>query len=376
MRIVFIGTAYPYRGGLASYNERLTGELLQNGHDVTLFTFTVQYPGFLFPGKTQYSDEPPPKDLKIVRNINSINPFNWIAVGNRIKKMNPDLVIIKFWLPFMGPCFGTILRRIKSNGHSKVISIIDNMIPHEARFGDKSATKYYIKPVDAFVAMSESVLNDINTFDTQKPKTLSPHPLFDNFGKKISREEALQQLDLSTDYRYLLFFGIIRKYKGLDLLIEAFADERFRDQKIKLIVAGEYYSDKQIYADLIKKHGLEGKIIETDGFISDSEVKYYFNAADLVVQPYKSATQSGVTQIAYHFNKPMIVTDVGGLAELCPHEKVGYVVSTEPKNIADAILRFFSEGGEDQFIDNIIEEKKKYSWGILVDNIMNLFKKL
>ena len=376
MKIILIGTAYPYRGGLASYNERLVTELLKEGHDVTIFTFTVQYPSFLFPGKTQYSEEKPPENLTIVRCINSVNPFNWISAGNRIKKRKPDLVIIKYWLPFMGACFGTILRRIKKNRHTRVISIIDNMIPHESRIGDKGLTKYYIKPVDAFVAMSENVLNDIKLFDTKKIKILSPHPLFDNFGESISREEALQKLGLDQEYRYILFFGFIRKYKGLDLLIKAFADERLRNQKLKLIIAGEYYSDKEVYTNLIKEHSLESDIVQIDKFIQDSEVKIYFNAADLVVQPYKSATQSGVTQIAYHFNKPMIVTDVGGLADLCPHEKVGYVVSTDPKEISEAILRFYSEEDQNKFINNIVEEKKKYSWSVLTGNILKIFENL
>jgi glycosyltransferase involved in cell wall biosynthesis len=374
MKIVIIGTAYPYRGGLASYNERLAREFLKEGHEVTIYTFTVQYPSFLFPGKTQYSNEKIFKGLNIVRCINSVNPLNWISVGNKIKKENPDLVIVKYWLPFMGACFGTILRRIKRNGTSKVITIVDNMIPHESRIGDHLLTKYFIKPVDAFVAMSEIVLSDIKSFDTKKIKIQSPQPLFDNFGEGISRDEAFQKLGLHQEYHYLLFFGLIRKYKGLDLLIEAFADERLRHLKLKLIIAGEYYSDKKIYTDLIKKHSLENHIIQVDKFIPNSEVKLYFSAADVVVQPYKSATQSGVTQIAYHFNKPMIVTNVGGLAELCPHEKVGYVVSPDPIEIADAIFLFFNK--ENEFISNIIKEKKKYSWDVLTKKILKTLEDL
>lgn len=375
MKIVIIGTASPYRGGLATYNERLATELLEEGHEVIIQTFTVQYPNFLFPGKSQYTKEASPKHLKIIRSINSINPFNWLRIGNQLKKEKADLIIIKFWLPFMGPCFGTILRRIKKNKHSKVLCIVDNMIPHESRIGDRVFTKYFIKPVDCFVAMSKSVLADIASFDSSKPKLLSPHPLFDNFGEIISREAALQQLNLSNEYRYLLFFGFIRKYKGLDLLIEAFADPRFRNQKIKLIIAGEYYADKESYVNLIKDHHLEDDVIQVNEFISNSEVKYYFNAADVIVQPYKTATQSGVTQIAYHFNKPMIVTDVGGLSELCPHEKVGYVVKPEPKEISHAIFDFYNKDVLKTFTENVKEEKKKYAWSVLTKNIMQLINK-
>ncbi len=357
---------------MAAYNERLVTELQDKGHEVTLYTFSLQYPSILFPGKSQFLEEEGPQHLKIKRLINSINPINWLKVGNLIKKEKPDVVIIKFWLPFMGPCFGTILRQIKKNKHSQIIAIIDNIIPHESRIGDTIFTKYFVKPLDGFVAMSQNVYEDINQFDTQKKKILSPHPLFDNFGENLERKNALEYLKLDSEFKYILFFGLIRKYKGLDLLLEAFADERLRNENIKLIVAGEYYSDKEYYSNIIKKHSLENDIIQVDEFIQNSDVKYYFSACDLVVQPYKSATQSGVTQIAYHFNKPMIVTNVGGLEELCPNEKVGYVVNTNPKEIADAILRFFNNTDIETMIANIKEEKKKYSWDILVNNIMKL----
>ncbi len=376
MKLAIIGTAHPYRGGLAVYNERLALELQNEGHTVTIYTFTTQYPNFLFPGKTQYSEEKGPENLNIIRRISSINPFNWLSVGNQIKKEKPDLVIVKYWLPFMGPCFGTILRKIKKNQKSKVICIVDNMIPHETRIGDKIFTKYFVKPVDGFVAMSENVYQDIEQFTTTKPKTLSPHPVFDNFGDIVPREKALKHLKLDTDYRYILFFGLIRKYKGLDLLIEAFAHKQFENKKIKLIIAGEYYSDKENYVNLIEKHGLTDKIIQVNKFIPDSEVQDFFNASDLVVQPYKSATQSGVTQIAYHFNKPMIVTNVGGLEQMCPDGVVGYVVSTHTDEIANSITRFFEDTDQEKMIENIIKEKRKYSWGILTENILLLLNKI
>ena len=372
MKIAIIGPAHPYRGGLAIYNERMAEEFQKEGHHVTLYTFTLQYPSLLFPGKTQYASNKEKPNLNVIRCINSINPINWIKIGNRIKNEKPDIVIIKYWLPFMGPCYGTILRMIKKNGHSKIITIVDNMIPHESRIGDKVFSEYFVKPVDGFLAMSDKVLQDIQLFDNQKPKVLTPHPLFDNFGSMISREAALNELDLDPDYRYILFFGFIRKYKGLDLLLHAFADERFRTQKIKLIIAGEYYSNKEMYKKIINDHGIQDQLIQIERFIQDSEVKNFFCASDLVVQPYKSATQSGVTQIAYHFDKPMIVTNVGGLPELCPHGKVGYVVPPEPQAISDAMIDFFEESDQQKFIDNIKIEKKKYSWAILVQKIITL----
>lgn len=378
MKIAIIGSAYPYRGGLAIYNERLARAFMEAGHEVEIFTFTLQYPSFLFPGKSQYSEEPEPQDLKINRCINSVNPLNWISVGNKIKKSKADLVIVKFWLPFMGPSFGTILRRVRKNNHSKIITIIDNMVPHETRPGDKPFTSYFTKAVDGFVAMSKTVYEDINIFDTKKPRVLSPHPLYDSFGALIDKNAAREKLGLKKDSKILLFFGLIRDYKGLDLLIESFSDKRFRDDDYHLIIAGEYYSDKHVYTSLIEKHHLGEFILQADKFIPDSEVGIYFSAADLVVQPYKSATQSGVTQIAYHFNKPMVVTNVGGLPEMCPDGEVGYVTEVNPESIADGVIKFFEDDfkTKNQMAENINDLKKQYSWEILVENILKLKEKI
>jgi glycosyltransferase involved in cell wall biosynthesis len=354
----------------------MTKEFQEQGHEVILYTFNLQYPNFLFPGKTQYSEDPAPPNIKIRRTINSVNPFNWITQGNKIKKEDYDLVIVKFWLPFMGPAFGTILRLIKSNKKTSVITIIDNIIPHESRIGDRFFTKYFVKTVDGFIAMTQSVLEEISLFDTKKPRLLSPHPIFDNFGAVEDRVAALDKLGLPKDKKYIMFFGFVRDYKGLDLLLEAFADSRFRDNGYKLIIAGEYYSNKEKYQELIKKLDLNKEIYQFDKFIADSEVAHYFNACDLLVQPYKTATQSGVTQIAYHFNKPMIVTNVGGLSEMCPDGKVGYVVDPNPKAIADSILRFYNNTDHEAMQQSMKEEKKKYSWEILINNVLNLKSKI
>ncbi|PWH86663.1 glycosyltransferase [Brumimicrobium oceani] len=376
MNIVIIGPAYPYRGGLSAYNERLARAFEEAGHTVTIYTFSLQYPQFLFPGKSQFLEEKPTYELNIKRAVNSVNPLNWLKVGNEIKKLKPDFIICKYWLPFMGPAFGTILRQAKKNKHTKVISILDNIIPHESRIGDKPFTKYFVKPIDGFISMSKKVHNDLSLFETQKPRLISPHPIFDNFGEMVTREEALNYLKLDPKYNYMLFFGLIRDYKGLDLLLDAFAEKALKDKDIKLIIAGEYYTDKKPYLELIEKYQLEDRIIQAEKFIQDSEVKYYFCAADLVVQPYKTATQSGVTQIAYHFNKPMIVTDVGGLKEMCPDGKVGYVVPVDKTLLAEAILKFFNENQQEKMIAHIKEEKKKYSWEILVENVFALHSKI
>ncbi len=371
-KIIILGSAHPLRGGLAAYNERLARAFIQNGDEVKLINFSLQYPSFLFPGKTQFSSEPPPNDLDIETCVNSINPINWIRVGWKIKKMNPDLLIIKFWIPFMGPCLGTIARIVRKNRKTKIISILDNIVPHEKRPGDRLLASYFVKPVDGFVEMSEQVLNDLDLFDKKKPRQFCPHPLYDHFGDLTSKKTAITKLGLDPAFGYLLFFGFIRDYKGLDLLLEAMADENLKNLKIKLLVAGEFYTDSKPYFDLIEKYKLNDQVIMSNDFIPDSKVADYFNAADIVVQPYKDATQSGVTQIAYHFEKPMITTNVGGLAEIVPDGKVGFVINPDPAEIAASIRRFYDGNHETEFIHNIKTEKLKYSWERMIETIEKL----
>lgn len=373
MNIIIIGTAYPYRGGLASYNERLARQFVCEGNNVTILTFTLQYPGFLFPGKSQYLDGPAPEGLKIVREINSVNPVNWILEGLRLKKDNPDILIFKYWLPFMAPCFGTIARIARSNNHTKILCIFDNVIPHEKRPGDRFLTRYFTGCIDGAVAMSQSVLNDLRLFRKDIPAKLSPHPLFDNFGASVERDEALTKLGLNPDFNYLLFFGFIRSYKGLDLLIEAFSDNRLRNRNLKLIIAGEFYEESKPYREMVEKLNISDDVILFDRFINDDEVRIFFSVADLVVQPYRSATQSGVTQIAYHFEKPMLVTDVGGLREIVPDRLCGYVVKPDPGEIADSISDYFDNSRKEQFTKNVIEEKKKFSWSRMTSSIFEVF---
>ena len=372
--IVIIGPAHPLRGGLASYNERLATEFLQLGYEVSIFTFSLQYPAFLFPGTTQFSTEPAPAGLHIEVCINSINPLNWLSVGLRLKKLKPDLIIVRYWLPFMGPCLGTILRIAKQNDHSKIICIADNIIPHEKRFGDTIFTKYFVKPIDSFITMSEKVLADIPVFAASKPSLFIPHPLYDNFGEKIDQLLARTYLNIKLDEPVILFFGFIRKYKGLDILLDAMKLLQSSAYPIpKLLIAGEFYEDRKVYDDQIKTLGIEDLLILKTEFIPDSEVKYYLCAADLVVQPYRSATQSGVTPLAYHFEIPMIVTNVGGLPSMVPNYKVGLIAEPNARSIADKIIEFFNIG-KDKFIPNIIEEKKKYSWQVMADGILTLAK--
>jgi glycosyltransferase involved in cell wall biosynthesis len=370
-KVIIIGPAHPLRGGLATFNHRLAEEFIREGADCSLLSFSLQYPSILFPGKSQFTDEPAPKGLKIRSLINSVNPLNWLSVGRKLRKEKPDLIVVRFWLPFMGPALGTILRQVKKNKHTKVVCIADNVIPHEHRPGDKPFTKYFLKACDAFITMSEKVLADLRIFEPTKPAQLVSHPLYDTFGTPLSKEEARRILGLSANEKMILFFGFIRQYKGLDLLLKAMADERMQAESIKLLIAGEFYEDEKPYREIIEQNHLQNSVILRTNFIPDSEVRNYLSAADCVVQPYRNATQSGVTPLAYHFEKPMIVTNVGGLPSLVPHEKVGLVAEPEPRALADAILRFYSLG-EDYFIPHLRSEKQKYSWANLTRAIMQI----
>lgn len=372
--MIIIGPAFPFRGGIANFNNALAQAYHNNGDDITLYSFVLQYPGFLFPGTTQYEEGDPPVDLKIKILINSINPFNWISIAHKINKENPDYVIIRYWLPFMAPCLGSIARLLKKK--IKILAIIDNVIPHEKRIGDTILTKYFIKSCDAFLSLSASVLDDLTKFTDSTFKKFIPHPIYDIFGEKIDKQTALNNLGLNPDDKHLLFFGFVRKYKGLDLMLHAMADSRIRDLGVKLIIAGEFYDDKKEFTDLINKLNLSDSIIMKSDFIPSDKVKNYFCASDMITQTYRTATQSGVTQIAYSFEKPMLVTDVGGLAEIVPHNKVGYVTTQNPTDIASAIFDFYKNNKEQEFTLNCKEEKKRFSWSSFIEGVDELMNSL
>jgi glycosyltransferase involved in cell wall biosynthesis len=372
MNVVIMGSAHPLRGGgITTFNHRLAAAFQEQDHNCSIVSFSLQYPSLLFPGKSQFTDEPAPPNLRIRSLINSIHPMNWLRVGSLLRKEKPDLIVVRFWLPFMGPAFGTILRRVKKNRHTRVICIADNVIPHEKRPGDRPFTRYFLKACDGFVTMSEKVLADLRLFEPDKPALFVPHPLYDNFGLPLSKEAARNALGLPVAQKMVLFFGFIRHYKGLDLLLEAMADERIKREGIKLLVAGEFYEDEKVYRNIINEKDLQDTVILKNDFIPDSDVRLYLSAADCVVQPYRNATQSGVTPLAYHFEKPIIVTNVGGLPSLVPHQKVGLVTEPNPVAIADAILRFY-ELGENYFIPHLRSEKQKYSWANLTKAILSL----
>ncbi len=373
MKISIVGPAHPYRGGLAVIMQSMAREFLRRGNEVKIDTFTLQYPSFLFPGKSQTMEGEPPTDLSIVRSVNTCNPFNWISVGLKLRKERPDFVIMKYWTPFMAPCFGTIARLARGNGHTKVICQIDNVEPHEHHIIDKPCNRYFLRSVDGFIHMSEQVFEELRHY-TKAPSLFSPHPMFENFGSRIDRDEAAQKVGIDSSQRYALFFGLIRDYKGLDLLFEAWA--RCKKEGRKLIVAGEFYTPKEPYLKLIEELGIGDDILLHDRFIPDSEVAAYFSLADFVVLPYHTASQSGVTQIAYNFCTPLIVTRVGGLPEIVPDGKVGYLCDPTSESVAEAIEKIWEEGRVAQFEENMIEERRRFSWGAMCDRIEELHKQL
>jgi D-inositol-3-phosphate glycosyltransferase len=367
--IVIVGPAWPLRGGLSTYDERLCKGFNDRGHQASILSFSLQYPSVLFPGKTQLSSDPAPADIRIDTSINSINPLNWLATGNTYKKLAPDIMIFRYWMPFMAPSLGTIARLVAKNKTTRLVAIADNIYPHEKHFYDQACTNYFVNSMHGFITMSQSVLSDLKTLVPDKPSTYVPHPMYDNFGEIIDKQEAKRLLGLDETYNYLLFFGFIRQYKGLDLLLKSFAKSGLKDQKIKLVIAGEYYEDSAPYKTLIRELGLQDAVLEHNDFIPNPDVSKYFSACDMVVQTYHSATQSGVTQIAYHFNKPMLVTNVGGLAETVPDGEVGYVTEKDENAIAAALKDFYQNQREATFSRNAENYKQRFSWDHIMDAI-------
>lgn len=374
MKITILGPAHPYRGGLASIMEIMARTFQRRGDEVDIKTFTLQYPSLLFPGESQTVATPPPADLRICRCVNTMNPLNWVRVGRRIRRERPDFVLMKYWTPFMAPCFGTIARIARGNGHTKVLCQIDNVEPHEHHLTDKPFNRYYLHSVDGFVYMSEQVHSELRAY-SDAPALFSPHPLFENFGERVERSEACVRLGLDPANRYVLFFGLIRDYKGLDLLLDAWAQLRRagRTEGRRLIVAGEFYTAREPYLNRIADNGLQDEVLLHDRFIPDDDVKYYFSAADFLVQPYKTATQSGVTQIAYQFCVPMVVTAVGGLPEIVPDGRVGYVCPPTAEGVAAAMDRMYEGDALKRFRENCVEERRRFSWEEMCSRVTELY---
>ena len=382
MKIIVLGTSWPYRGGLATFNERLAKQFVSEGHEVEIWTFTLQYPSFLFPGKTQYTSEPAPGDLIIRRKLNSCNPFNWCRVGRAVKKAAPDILICCYWMSFFAPSYGLVSRIARRNGKTKCVALVHNMIPHEPNILDKLFAPYFVKSQNGFVALSESVLGDIERIENQiknhkskiinKPKASSPHPIYDHYGERMTKAEACEALGLPKDKHYMLFFGLVRAYKGLDLLLDAFGKVKEQLPDLQLIIAGEFYEDEQKYRTQIEELGLSDRVVVRNEFVPDGDLRKYFGAADLIVQPYKTATQSGVTQVAFHFEKPMLVTNVGGLGEIVHDHKMGYACEPDAEAIAADLLDYYTNTRQEAYTRYLLKEKTKYAWSNLTRAYQNI----
>lgn len=374
-KVFIIGPAYPLRGGLATFDELFCRAFIAQGHQCEIVSYSLQYPNFLFPGSTQFDTSGiAPQGITIHTLINSVNPLSWIKTARFIKKQKPDFVVFRFWIPFMGPALGSIARMIRKSG-IKVLAITDNVVPHEKRPGDVAFAKYFINSCDGFVTMSKAVMKDLEQFTKTNHKKFLLHPLYTSFGEKLDKQIARQKLGINLTDKIVLFFGLIRKYKGLDMLLDAFAELKSMPD-LKLIIAGEFYEDKQPYLDLINQYQIQEQVILHDKFIANEDVKLYFSAADLVALPYRSATQSGVTQVSFHFEVPTLVTNVGGLGEIIPDKVAGYVVESNGKAIADGIKDYFDNNRMASFTEGMKKEKQKYDWSIFVNEVIDLYKKI
>jgi len=372
MKIVIIGAAYPYRGGIAHSTALLYQALEKNFHQVLLFSFSRQYPTLFFPGKTQFESSKPLIPINVELILDSISPFSWFYVTKRIREINPDLIIFRYWMPFFAPAYACISRLVKLGRKTKILYICDNIIPHEPRYGDNFLTKIALSAVDYFLVMSRSVEQDLLSFKSDARHALVEHPVYIIFGDKLSKSEARKKIQIETTDPIILFFGYIRKYKGLHLLLEAFP-QILKKINVKLLIAGEFYDEKTNYLKQIENINSKDCIILKDNFIPDNEVGLYFSAADIVALPYISATQSGIVQIAYNYDRPVVATPVGGLPEVILQDKTGYVVSDISANsFAEGIVHMIKLKNEIDFEANIHEYKKRFSWDHMVETIENL----
>lgn len=367
MNIVIIGTAFPLRGGIAHYNALLAKYLSRN-HSVRTITFKRQYPGMFFPGKTQDEQGDLPGVEPAPAMIDSIDPLNWIRVGRHVRSLKPDLLLFKYWLPFFGPCFGTIAKVAKRGRATQALFICDNVIPHERRPGDVLFTRYAFRQADSFIVQSAAVETDLLRFFPDARYRLVPHPVYENFGSSLPKSDARLKLGLTAG-KIMLFFGYIRAYKGLTILIEAMKEI----PDAMLLAVGEFYDDEAKYRSLIGSLGLESRVRIVSSYVPNDEVAAYFSAADVVVLPYLSATQSGIVQIAYNFDRPVIATGVGGLAEVVIHGKTGSIVPPgDPRALAAAIRDYYDNAREEEYTRHVREEKKRYSWDHMVSTIEEL----
>jgi glycosyltransferase involved in cell wall biosynthesis len=365
MKIAFLSPFHPFRGGIAQFSNRLYKTLTQE-HEVKAYNFTTQYPSILFPGKSQFVEGKAADEVPSERVLSSINPLTYGSTILKIRHFSPDILLMRYWMPFFAPSLGTVSHWMKP--HTKRIGILDNLIPHEKRIGDSVLNQYFLNQCDAFVVMSDVVENDLKKLKPNAPYIYHPHPLYDQYGEKMPKNEARKLLGIPQNKKLMLFFGLIRPYKGLDILLEAMGA---LDESYALVIAGESYQDFSPYQTLIQKSKYPENIYLYNQFIKDENVKTYFSAADVVVLPYKSATQSGVVSVSLHFDLPSIVTDVGGLKSYVEGNQIGMVAKeVNSSSFLECIKEFFEKNKD--FSEGIAQIKQKMSWNSLAKSILEL----
>ncbi len=373
MRIAYLSTFYPFRGGIAQFNALLYKELADK-HDAIPYTFLRQYPDFLFPGQTQYVQEGDTAEkIDSKKVLDTANPLSYVRAAKKIAPFKPDLLLTKFWMPYFAPSLGKVAKHLSKSG-TKSISILDNVIPHETRPGDISLIKYFLKANDAFVVMSDTVKDDLLKLKPNAVFAHHPHPLYDHFGLKMQKVNARKAMNIPEKSKVLLFFGFIRDYKGLDLLLQAIKQ---LPEDYFLLIAGEVYGSFDKYEEMINRMDIRSRVGLNVRYIGDDEVSRFFSVADACVLPYKSATQSGIVGISYHFDLPVIATDVGGLKEMIEPFGTGAMIKRPNANdITTTIKEFFESGNSASSIENIQQYKKQYNWKTLADSIENLYDML
>ena len=375
-RIAVVGPVHPYRGGIAHFTEMTVQVLQQRGHEVHPVSFSRQYPELLFPGKTQL--EPSGDAPAVVRNVprvlDSVNPLSWFRTGFHIRDIAPDAVVFQYWMPFFAPAYGVVARGLQRHYGIPSVAVVHNALPHERHLFDAALSRYFLRVCAGHVVMSDAVRREVEQLAHPASHVEQiDHPVYERFGDAVDREHARGALGLPDDAPVLLFFGFIREYKGLHVLLDAMPSIRERLPDVHLVIAGEAYDDPDRYRSRIERHDLHDAVTWHDGYVPSDEVPIYFGAADLVVQPYVSATQSGVAQIAFHFEVPMVLTDVGGLAEVVPHEEAGLVVPpSDPDALARAAVRYFEDDLQPTLTEGVRQQKKRYAPARLAEALETL----
>ena len=374
---IIIGPGYPLRGGISESNQALYNAFKHNMEDINIVSYSLQYPKILFPGTKQFMENFD-QDVEGVNHlINTLNPFSWFKTARYITKATPKYVIVRYWHPYFALCLSVICKLLRRQSIF-IIAWIDNIHPHEPMPFQKLLTSFFLDSCDAFFVMSNSVKKDLLSYVSVSNKKLciAPHPVYNVFGNMVNKKEARKMIGLpssASNKRYILFFGLIRKYKGLDLLLDAMANKKVQQLNINLIIAGEFYDSKEKYLKKINHLRLKKSIFLIDSYIPNQDVANYFCAADLIVQPYLSATQSGVSMIAYNFNKPIILTDVGGLSEYVEHQKDGYLVEVNADEISDALVDFYQNKREASFVEAVKHKRINYTWSNFAEKFNKLY---